>query len=110
MVKITTLEELKKATEGTKFAQDMTNQTNINGKPMPFVMWNLAISIRDCELYSKGIKIHRNWKISDVKRYFGISGSAEKMAETLENYRDILMPKEEKDYDDKQPKTDEIIK
>jgi hypothetical protein len=92
MAKVTDFEGLKKAVEGTKFAQDMAHNTNVNGKPMPWGYWNLILSIRDCGLYSKGIKPHRNWKISDVKWYFGISGSAEKMAETLKQYRDILMP------------------
>jgi len=96
MAKVKTIEDLKKATEGTKFAEDMATNTQVNGKPMPWGYWNLLLSIRDCRLYSKGIKAHRNWKISDVKWYFGISGGAEKMAETLEGYRDILMPREAK--------------
>lgn len=94
MKKVTTFEELKKAVEGTKFAQDMAKLTSVDGKPMPWGYWNLIISIRDCSLFSKGIKPHRNWKISDVKWYFGIKGNASQMAETLKEYRDILMPKE----------------
>ncbi|MEK6829831.1 MAG: hypothetical protein AABY15_06960 [Nanoarchaeota archaeon] len=94
--KVTNFEELKKAAEGTRFAEDMGNMLSVNSKPMPRGYWNLIISIRDCSLYSKGLKPHRHWKISDVKTYFGIKGSAEEMAETLRNYRDILMPKEEK--------------
>jgi len=93
--KITTLEQLQKAIEGTKFAEDMTNTTQMNGKPMPWGIWNLLCSIRDVKLYAKGIKINRHWKISDVKWYFGVKGSAEAIAETLEAYRDILMPKKE---------------
>lgn len=94
MTKVTTFEDLKKAVEGTKFAQDMAKFTQVNGKPMPWGYWNLIISIRDCSLYSKGIKPHRNWKISDVKWYFGIKGNATQMAQTLNEYRDILLPKE----------------
>lgn len=92
MKKITTLEQLQKAVEGTKFAQDMTTSMSVNGNPMPHGYWNLVCSIRDCKLYAKGIKISRHWKISDVKWYFGVSGSAQKIAETLEMYKNILVP------------------
>jgi hypothetical protein len=94
MKKITTLDQLKKAVEGTKFAQDMTTSMSVNGRPMPHGYWNLVCSIRDCKLYSKGIKPTRHWKISDVKWYFGVSGSAEKIAETLEMYKNIILPEE----------------
>jgi len=62
---------------------DETKNMNVNTKPMSRGMWNLILSKRDCSLYSKGIKPHRNWKITDVKRYFGIKGSASEMAEQL---------------------------
>jgi hypothetical protein len=91
MAKITTIEDVMKAVEGTKFADDMAKSIDLNGKPTPMGMWNLLCSIRDCKLYSKGIKAHRNWKISDVKWYFGIKGNATQMAETLEAYKNILM-------------------
>jgi len=90
MAVVKTLEQLKKAIEGTKFATDMGTFMKVNDGQMAHGTWNLIISIRDCNLYSKGIKPHRNWRISDVKWYFGISGSAEKMAKTLEGYLEIL--------------------
>lgn len=96
MKAIKTLADLQKAVAGTKFAQDMTTSMSVNGSPMPHGYWNLICSIRDVKLYSKGIKIHRNWKISDVKWYFGVSGSAEKIAQTLEMYKNIICP-EQKD-------------
>ena len=70
----------------------MKTAMSVNGKPMPHGYWNLLCSIRDCKLYSHGIKPHRNWKISDVKWYFGVSGSAEKIAEILESYKQIICP------------------
>jgi hypothetical protein len=93
MKTITTLEELQQATAGTKFAKDMLTSINVNGNPMPHAYWNLILSIRDCKMYSKGIKPHRNWKISDVKAYFNVSGSAEKIAEILESYKNVLIAK-----------------
>jgi len=92
MKKITTLEQLQKAVEGTKFAQDMTTSMSVNGNPMPHGYWNLVCSIRDCKMYALGIKPTRHWKISDVKWYFGIKGNASQMAEILEMYKNILVP------------------
>jgi hypothetical protein len=69
---------------------DETKTMNVNTKPMARGMWNLILSKRDCSLYSKGIKPHRNWKITDVKRYFGIKGSASEMAEQLSEIYNLI--------------------
>lgn len=77
----------------TQFFIDMTDEKrviNFNGNPMPRGYYNLIISIRDCGLYSRGIKPHRHWKISDVKKYFGIKGSAESMYEQLQMIKEFL--------------------
>jgi len=58
---------------------------------MPVGYWNLITSIRDVKLYSKGIKPHRMWKITDVKWYFGVKGNAQQIAEVLEKYKEILL-------------------
>ena len=78
------------AIKGTKFESDLGISLNVNGSPMPAAMWNLLLSIRDCKLYSKGIKPHRNWKISDVKWYFGVKGGAGDIAKRLEEYKEAL--------------------
>ena len=76
------------------FYNDMVNNSiKINGKDTPYGYYNLLLSIRDCKLYSKGIKPHRNWKITDVKRYFGIKGNAQELASQLEEIRDLLIVK-----------------
>ncbi len=69
---------------------DKGKMTSVNGSPMPIAVWNLVISIRDCRLYSKGIKPHRNWQISQVKAYFGIKGNAESLAEQLELIKESI--------------------
>jgi hypothetical protein len=78
------------AIEGTKFQADLGTEIPVNGTPMPVGVWNLLLSIRDCKLYSKGIKPHRNWRISDVKWYFGVKGGAEAIAKRLEEYKEFL--------------------
>lgn len=85
------VEKMIKEITGTKFQEDLGRSIDVNGKPMPVGYWNLIISIRDVKLYSKGIKPHRMWKISDVKWYFGVKGSAQQIAETLEQYKLALL-------------------
>ena len=67
-------EQFLKAIEGTKFQIDLGQNLNVNGAPMPAGVWNLLLSIRDCKLYSKGIKPHRNWKISELNGTSGLKG------------------------------------
>jgi hypothetical protein len=94
MAEVKTLEQLQKVIAGTRFEADLKTFMKVNNGQMSHGVWNLIISKRDCSLYNKGIKPNRFWKISDVKTYFGITGSAEKMAETLTNYLEILKPSE----------------
>ena len=85
------VEKMIKNITGTKFQEDLGKSIDVNGTPMPVGYWNLIVSIRDVKLYSKGIKPHRMWKISDVKWYFGVKGSAQQIAETLEQYKLALI-------------------
>ena len=76
--------------ETTMFQDDLKNTLFINGNTSSRGYYNLILSIRDCKLYSKGIKPHRNWKITDVKNYFGIKGNATELYTQLEEIRNIL--------------------
>ena len=77
----------------TQFFNDMTDESKtlkVNNGTMPLGYWNLIISIRDCKLYSKGMKPNRHWKISDVKKYFGLKGDAGKLVMQLEYIKNAL--------------------
>ena len=79
--------------KNTQFFKDMTDESktlSVNNGPMPLGYWNLIISIRDCKLYSKGIKPHRNFKITNVKKYFGLTGDASKLVVQLEDIKNAL--------------------
>jgi len=79
--------------KNTQFFKDMTDESktlNVNNGTMPLGYRNLIISIRDCKLYSKGIKPHRNWKITNVKKYFGLTGDASKLVLQLEDIKNAL--------------------
>tara|TARA_R100000773_G_C4214492_1_gene113420 strand:+ start:19 stop:279 length:261 start_codon:yes stop_codon:yes gene_type:complete len=53
-------------------------------------VYNLIVTIRDLKLVLVGIRPHRNFKLRDVKRYFGINGSAKKILERLLEIREII--------------------
>jgi len=68
----------------TRFELDQKtgNGTQVNGTPMKWSMWNLIVTKRDLNLWVKlGMKPNRNWKVSQVKEYFGIKGSGEVLLE-----------------------------
>jgi hypothetical protein len=68
----------------TQFMRDWEKPIMINGKESCRGYYNLVVSIRDLKLWRGGIRPHRLWKITDVKRYFGISGNVDKCIATLE--------------------------
>jgi hypothetical protein len=79
--------------KNTQFFKDMTDESKtlkVNNGTMSLGYWNLIISIRDCKLYSKGIKPHRNFKITNVKKYFGLTGDASKLVVQLEDIKNAL--------------------
>ena len=47
-------------------------------------VWNLILSKRDLTMWVKcKIKPNRNWKVSQVKTYFGLTGSGQKLLDQL---------------------------
>lgn len=95
-----TIKEMRKIV-ASPFFSEMTDENkviSVNGVPTAKGYWNLILSIRDVNLYSKGIKPHRYWKIGDVKNYFGISGSAPIMANKLEELKDIIITGDVKQF------------
>ena len=77
----------------SQFYKDLSTPLIINGKQNSRGWYNLIVSIRDVRMYRFGIKPHRNWRISDVKEYFGISGKSDSIIQQLETFREVLMPK-----------------
>jgi len=86
-----TKEEVLKKLEGTPAAQD-ERTINVNGKETPMGIYNLLILSSQCKLYAKGITPHRGWRFGNVKKYFGVTGNRQKVADTLEAYKYALMP------------------
>lgn len=74
----------------SQFGKDLSNPMYINGAASSRGYYNLVVSIRDLRLYTKGIRPHRNWRVTDVKRYFGISGNPAVALSKLEEIKDII--------------------
>ena len=72
-----------------QFFKDLTSFDN-SKRNYNLGLWNLSLSIRDLKLYSKGIKPHRRWKITPVKKYFGMTGSKEVLLEKLHRLNEII--------------------
>lgn len=80
-----------KINQKTQFYTDLSKEMMINNNKSSLGYWNLIVSIRDCGLYACGIKPHRNWKISDVKKYFGIKGNATELKTQLGEMKEELL-------------------
>ena len=53
-------------------------------------LYNLAVSVGQVKLFSKGIKPNRHWRLKDVKNYFGLVGGTNKVLGQLEQLQAII--------------------
>ena len=70
----------------SQFYADLIKETNGTNRGY----YNLIVTIRDLKLYSVGIIPNRYWKITDVKKYFGIKGNAVTMKAQLEEILEAI--------------------
>ena len=66
-----------------QFLKDLQNNQQI-------AMWNLITTKGAVKLWTKGIKPNRHWKITDVKKYFGMNGNAEVLHSKLVKLHEVL--------------------
>tara|TARA_Y100001938_G_C7921794_1_gene344867 strand:- start:386 stop:688 length:303 start_codon:yes stop_codon:yes gene_type:complete len=90
------------ALQESQFFADLNRQVeegdlmSVQGSPIPQAIWNLMVSKRDLTLWCKiGMKPHRGWKVSDVKRYFNITGTGENLLARFMKIHDLILPPEE---------------
>lgn len=84
-----TNEQIFSQIEGTQFSKDLENEFSMNGSPMSRAYYNLVVSIRDLKIFQLGMKPHRNWRLKDVKWYFGVKGNKGKILTQLETYKTL---------------------
>ena len=70
-----------------QFLKDLNNNQQM-------AMWNLITTKGAVKLWTKGIKPNRHWKITDVKKYFGMNGNAEVLHKKLVKLHEILQGEE----------------
>ena len=74
--------------EDCRFLEDLQNNQQI-------AIWNLITTKSAVKSYTKGIKPNRHWRITDVKKYFGMNGNAEVLHDKLVTLYDVLTNKGE---------------
>ena len=69
------------ARQHTQFVADLLSPPlTVNGNQMSQGVWNMIVTKRDLSMWTKHkIKPHRNWKVSQVKAYFGLTGRGQKL-------------------------------
>ena len=72
-----------------QFYKDLVSMDN-SQRNYNLGLWNLSLSRRDLTLYCKGIKPNRKWRITPVKKYFGMTGHKEVLLEKLDRLHEII--------------------
>ena len=66
--------------KGTKFESDTDTIIEVNGKTTNLGYFNLAKSVRELKSFVEtGEKPAIGWKISDIKKYYGLKGNKVKI-------------------------------
>ena len=78
---------MQKVDSSAPFWQELNDEEaptiQIQGNALPVCLYNLMVTKRDVNLYLRGLKPHRGWKIGDVKAYFGLKGGKQKVADAI---------------------------
>ena len=75
----------------TKFIEDLDKGLRINTTNSNMGTYNLIISKRDIGLFCLGMKPHKNWKLKDLKEYFGLKGKKEKCKAQIDFLADLFL-------------------
>ena len=79
---------MKKVDSNAPFWVELHNEDRrvikTDGGDIPLCIYNLMVTKRDVNLYvAIDMKPYRGWKISDVKKYFGLSGGKKTIQEMI---------------------------
>ena len=74
--------------EDCQFLKDVNGSENFGG--LSKGLYNLIVCKGQVKLFSKGIKPTKNWRLKDVKGYFGLGGSTDKILAQLEQLQTII--------------------
>ena len=80
--------------EECQFLKDLDKEMMIQNSKSSMGIWNLMTSVIALDGYVKlGMKPTRHWKITDVKKYFGMNGSAKVLLGKLKYLKQDLLSK-----------------
>tara|TARA_R100001377_G_scaffold45328_1_gene25946 strand:- start:162 stop:497 length:336 start_codon:yes stop_codon:yes gene_type:complete len=88
------LKQLKIGTD-TQFITDFNHSLKINTSNSNRAIWNLICSKRDVKLWQIGMKPNIHWKITDVKKYFGIKGNKDTIVDKIELLCELFIPQKD---------------
>ena len=80
---------------------------SIHGNPIPRCLCNLILAKRYVNLYLKGIKPNRYWKIGDAKYNYGLKGDKQTIAEAINVIHDEFLGRFENPNNDGLTSNDE---
>tara|TARA_R100000781_G_scaffold103895_1_gene67579 strand:- start:281 stop:670 length:390 start_codon:yes stop_codon:yes gene_type:complete len=85
-----------KVNENTPWVVDLLNEDrtiNLNGRDVPIAIYNFTICKGQLRMWTKHqMKATRGWKVTDVKKYFGIKGSGEELMNSfLDLYNHVMV-------------------
>ena len=75
----------------TRFIEDLNKIIRIDTSDSNIGTYNLIISKRDIGLFCIGMKPHKDWRLKDLKEYFGLKGKKEKCKEQIEFLADLFL-------------------
>ncbi len=75
----------------TRFIEDLNKSLRINTTNSNMGTYNLIVSKRDIGLFCTGMKPHKNWKLKDLKEYFGLKGKKEKCKAQIDFLSDLFL-------------------
>lgn len=69
----------------SQWYKDFDSPININGRQSTRAYWNLIVLKGQVRMYAKtGMRAHRGWKITAIKKYFGLSGNPQTLTDKLD--------------------------
>ena len=78
----------------TQFIKDFDNWI-AKGGGVNRATYNLIISKRDIGLFCIGMKPNAQWRLKDLKAYFGIKGNKEKCKELIAVLTELFIPQKD---------------
>ena len=75
----------------SQWYKDFDNPININGRESSRAYWNLIVLKGQVRMYARtGMIAHRGWKITAIKKYFGLSGNPKTLTDKLDYLHNSL--------------------